>query len=93
MTHIQLRNLRPSGTKKRGIPRGGLFNLVSCPNYTCEILSWVAFSILTGSIGSWLFTIVGAVQMFFWAKNKHSRYRKEFRDYPAERKILVPFVL
>lgn len=51
VTHLQLRNLRPAGTKKRGIPRGGFFNLVSCPNYTCEILSWIAFSLLTGSLG------------------------------------------
>ncbi|PRP75951.1 CRE-ART-1 protein [Planoprotostelium fungivorum] len=93
VTHLQLRNLRPAGTRKRGIPRGGLFNYVTCPNYTCEILSWIAFSLMTGSIGSWLFTLVGAGQMFLWAKTKHLRYRKEFADYPKSRKILVPFVL
>jgi len=93
VVHLQLRNLRPSGTKKRGVPRGGLFNYVSCPNYTCEIAAWAAFSLLTGSLGSWLFTLVGAGQMFLWAKNKHSKYRKEFRDYPAERKILIPFII
>lgn len=93
VTHLQLRNLRPPGTKTRRVPRGGLFNYVSCPNYTCEILAWVGFSLLTGSIGSWIFTLVGAGQMFLWAQKKHQRYRKEFTDYPRSRKVLIPFVL
>eukprot|EP01117_Protostelium_nocturnum_P011681 TRINITY_DN4251_c0_g1_i1.p1 TRINITY_DN4251_c0_g1~~TRINITY_DN4251_c0_g1_i1.p1 ORF type:complete len:293 (+),score=59.43 TRINITY_DN4251_c0_g1_i1:70-948(+) len=91
VTHLQLRNLRPAGSKTRRVPRGGLFNYVSCPNYTCEILAWVGFSIFTGSFGAWLFTLVGAGQMALWAQKKHARYRKEFPDYPRNRKALVPF--
>lgn len=34
--HVILRNLRPPGTRTRGIPRGNLFGLVACANYTCE---------------------------------------------------------
>lgn len=33
--------------KKRDVPSGPLFALVSCPNYTAEVLSWVGFSIMT----------------------------------------------
>lgn len=33
--------------KKRAVPGGPLFALVSCPNYTAEVLSWVGFSIMT----------------------------------------------
>jgi very-long-chain enoyl-CoA reductase len=50
ISHIQLRNLRPPGTTVRRIPRGFLFELVSCPNYTCEILAWVCFSFMTQSV-------------------------------------------
>ena len=33
LVHVTLRNLRPPGTKKRAIPYGYGFDLVSCPNY------------------------------------------------------------
>ncbi|KAN0008611.1 hypothetical protein ACTFIV_000127 [Dictyostelium citrinum] len=92
--HIQLRNLRPAGSTERKIPRGLLFELVSCPNYTVEILSWIGFSILTQTLTSWVFTLMGAAQMWIWAVGKHRRYRKEFGDkYPKSRKILIPFLL
>ena len=53
--HLLLRNLRPAGTKQRNIPTPNgnpftaLFNLVSCPNYTYEVLAWLGFSIMTQS--------------------------------------------
>jgi very-long-chain enoyl-CoA reductase len=92
ITHLQLRNLRPANTTIRKIPHGFLFELVSCPNYTCEIFAWVAFSCLTQSIAALLFAFVGGAQMFIWAQQKHRRYRKEFQNYPRNRKILFPFI-
>jgi very-long-chain enoyl-CoA reductase len=92
-THMILRNLRPEGTKIRNIPKGFGFDLVSCPNYLFEILVWILFSIITGNVYAWIFTIVGAVQMLQWAIKKHQRYGKEFKDsYPKNRKILIPFL-
>jgi len=93
ITHLQLRNLRPAGSKARNIPRGFAFNLVSCPNYTFEILAWMSFSFFTWSLPALAFTVVGAVQMWFWAVKKHKIYRKEFANYPKGRKVLIPFVL
>jgi len=99
ITHIQLRNLRPEGTRKRGIPRGFLFDLVSCPNYFVEILAWIGFSVMTQTWPSLLFTLVGSVQMWIWAKDKHRKYKKEFDGkegrelYPKGRKILIPYIL
>ena len=44
-----LANLRPAtGSDVRPIPSGFLFELVSCPNYTFEVSSWIGFSIMTG---------------------------------------------
>jgi very-long-chain enoyl-CoA reductase len=93
VTHVILRNLRPPGTKERNIPNGFGFNMVSCPNYFFEILGWVFFSVLTGSVTAWIFTVIGAVQMYFWALKKHSRYRKDFKNYPSNRKALVPYLI
>uniref|UniRef100_A0A6I8P322 Very-long-chain enoyl-CoA reductase n=1 Tax=Ornithorhynchus anatinus TaxID=9258 RepID=A0A6I8P322_ORNAN len=51
--HIALRNLRPAGSKARKIPYPTknpftwLFLLVSCPNYTYEVGSWIGFAIMT----------------------------------------------
>jgi len=50
ITHINLRNLRPPGTRVRKIPYGYGFNLVSCPNYFFEIVAWIAVVALTQSI-------------------------------------------
>ena len=91
-THLILMNLRPEGTRVRKIPNGYGFDLVTCPNYFFEILGWVCFSLIVGGWMSWLFTAVGAIQMWFWAVKKHERYNREFNNYP-KRKILIPFVL
>jgi len=85
--------LRADGSTDRKIPYGFLFEYVSCPNYTFEILAWLSFSFMTNSIAALLFAIVGAGQMYIWAVGKHKRYRKDFPDYPKSRKILIPFVL
>eukprot|EP01111_Echinosteliopsis_oligospora_P017527 TRINITY_DN7630_c0_g1_i1.p1 TRINITY_DN7630_c0_g1~~TRINITY_DN7630_c0_g1_i1.p1 ORF type:complete len:302 (+),score=72.82 TRINITY_DN7630_c0_g1_i1:17-922(+) len=97
-THLMLSNLRSPGTKERKIPRGFLFNYVSCPNYFLEFVAWVGFSIMTQTAASIMFTIAGAGQMWMWAVGKHRRYRKEFdgkegrQQYPKSRKVMFPFL-
>lgn len=97
--HIALRNLRPAGSKVRKIPfptsnpLTALFNFVSCPNYTYEIGSWIAFSIMTQSLPAALFTLAGGYQMTMWAMGKHRNYRKEFEKYPRGRKSIIPFLI
>ncbi|KAJ8283499.1 hypothetical protein COCON_G00023490 [Conger conger] len=97
--HIALRNLRPPGSKTRKIPYPTknpftwIFLLVSCPNYTYELGSWLGFTLMTQCVPVAFFTLVGFVQMTVWAKGKHRSYLKEFRDYPALRSPIVPFIL
>ncbi|KAK3612308.1 hypothetical protein CHS0354_011026 [Potamilus streckersoni] len=97
--HMALRNLRPPGTKERKIPHPTsnpftqLFKVVSCPNYTYEVLSWTGFTIMTQCLPAALFTIAGFYQMAVWALGKHRNYKKEFSSYPRGRKSIVPFLL
>ena len=91
-THVTLRNLRPEGTRVRKIPRGYGFDLVSCPNYFFETLSWLAVCILTMSWSAHLFFVVAVGQMYVWAIKKHRGYRKEFSDYPRGRKAIFPLL-
>lgn len=97
--HIALRNLRPPGTNERKIPKPTgnpftwLFNLVSCPNYTYEIMAWISFSIMTQALPALLFTAAGGGQMVIWALGKHRNYKKEFPNYPRGRKSIIPFVI
>nr|XP_018917837.1 PREDICTED: probable very-long-chain enoyl-CoA reductase art-1 [Bemisia tabaci] len=97
--HLALRNLRPPGTTVRKIPYPTknpftlLFNRVSCPNYTYEVGSWLAFSIMAQSLPAFIFTVAGGAQMAIWALGKHRNYKKEFSNYPKQRKSIIPFVL
>ncbi|EJD06741.1 uncharacterized protein FOMMEDRAFT_102627 [Fomitiporia mediterranea MF3/22] len=92
-THSTLRSLRPEGTRKRAIPYGYGFDLVSCPNYFFESLAWFALSMMTGSYAAWFFFATGTAQMTAWAVKKHEAYKKEFgNEYPKGRKVMFPFI-
>ncbi|TSK18091.1 Very-long-chain enoyl-CoA reductase [Bagarius yarrelli] len=88
-----------SGSKTRKIPYPTknpftwIFLLVSCPNYTYELGSWLGFTLMTQCLPVAFFTLVGFIQMTVWAKGKHRSYLKEFRDYPPLRSPILPFIL
>lgn len=97
--HLRLRGLRgEGGSSEKKVPRGGLFELVSCPHYSFEICSWLGFSIMAQVLGSFVFLVVGAGILSFYAFTRHQAYRKEFDGqdgralYPRSRKALVPMI-
>jgi len=93
ITHLKLRNIRPAGTRKRAIPQGYGFSLVSFPNYFFECLAWFAIACMTGSWTAYGFLIVSTGQMYIWAAKKHAAYKKEFGSaYPKGRKAMFPFI-
>lgn len=94
VTHMTLRGLRPEGSKKRAIPTGYGFDAVTCPNYSFEVLSWVAVTVLSGGNWSaWVFTAAGGFTMMRWAQKKERRYRKEFGSAYRKKKVMIPGVL
>ncbi|EMG46789.1 hypothetical protein SBY92_005295 [Candida maltosa Xu316] len=94
-THLILSSLRKDDTKKYVIPFGYGFDLVSCPNYFFESLSWVAYALLVGNWSAWIFVLVSSGQMWLWAVKKHKRYLQTFGDdyKKLKRKIYIPYVI
>jgi len=97
--HLLLRDLRPANSTVRKIPYPNsnpltsLFKYVSCPNYTYEFYSWLAFTVMTQCLPAGLFTLAGVYQMTVWALGKHRNYKKEFEKYPRGRKSIIPFII
>ncbi|PHT37937.1 Steroid 5-alpha-reductase DET2 [Capsicum baccatum] len=85
------------GLKREGggykVPRGGLFEYVSCPNYLGEIVEWLGWALMTWSwagLGFFLYTIANLVPR---ARFNHEWYLKKFgEDYPRKRKAVIPFL-
>jgi very-long-chain enoyl-CoA reductase len=74
--HIILANLRAPGDKGYKIPRGFLFNYITCANYTAEIWGWLLFAAGVQALPAALFALLGGGQMAIWAMQKHARLRK-----------------
>ncbi|XP_063795932.1 very-long-chain enoyl-CoA reductase-like isoform X3 [Pseudophryne corroboree] len=97
--HVALSNLRLDGSRSRRFPFPTrnpftwLFFFVSCPNYTYEVGSWISLTVMTQCFPVGLFTLIGFIQMTIWAREKHYRYIKDFKDYPRLRMSIIPLLL
>ena len=75
------------------IPHGLAYRWVSCPNYLGEIIQWTGWAIATWSLAGWVFAIWTMANLVPRALAHHRWYRENFKDYPAKRRALIPFVL
>ncbi|KAM4709966.1 trans-2,3-enoyl-CoA reductase-like [Discoglossus pictus] len=70
-----------------------LSTLVSCPNYTYEIGSWISFTIMTQTAPVAVFTFLMTVQMVLWAKKKHKIYSAKCDNYLQRKTAIIPFIV
>jgi hypothetical protein len=89
-TLLKLRSIKDTGYL---IPRGGLFNYISCPNFFGEIIEWTGFAIMTWCLPGFSFAFWTAVNLIPRALDHHKWYKQTFPDYPPNRKAVIPFLL
>lgn len=89
--HRALASLRSPGGTERGIPRCIGSDLVTCPNYMFEVISWLGVLVVSRSWAVAVFLAIGVAQMYRWALGKEAAYRKEFGPrYKKKRYVLLP---
>jgi 3-oxo-5-alpha-steroid 4-dehydrogenase 1 len=90
--HI-LNEIHNNEHKGYGIPRGGLYHWVSCPNYLGEIMEWTGWAVATWSLAGFSFALWTVANLAPRAFSNHRWYLAQFPNYPQKRKALVPFLL
>ncbi|GFO37126.1 3-oxo-5-alpha-steroid 4-dehydrogenase [Plakobranchus ocellatus] len=74
------------------IPYGGLYELVSCPNYFGETIQWIGWTLATWSLSGLVWTCFSAATFFARAYHNHMWYKENFENYPPNRRAIVPFI-
>ena len=87
-----LLTLRKRGRTGYGVPQGGAYRYISCPNYLGEILEWTGWAIATWSLAGLAFAVFTAANLGPRARSNHGWYREKFPDYPTDRRVLIPGV-
>ena len=87
-----LRKLRKQNAHEYHIPYGGLFRWFVAPNYWCEIIMWFGWALATWSLAGLAFAVFTAATLVPRAWNYRVWYRKQFKNFPRDRKVLIPYV-
>ncbi len=89
----KLIHLRKNSSNGYRIPYGGLFNKISCPNFFGEIIEWSGFALLCWSLPALSFFLWTIANLVPRALDHHRWYNKQFAEYPADRKAVLPHLL
>jgi 3-oxo-5-alpha-steroid 4-dehydrogenase 1 len=74
------------------MPMGGLFEYVSCANYTGEILEWTGYAIASWSLPASAFAVFTFCNIGTRGYTHHQWYKSKFENYPLSRKAVIPFI-
>lgn len=85
-----LRGLRGPEDDGYRIPSGGFYRWVTCPNYLGEITQWCGWALATWSLAGLSFAFWTLIVLSTRARSHHLWYRRNFPDYPPERRVLLP---
>ena len=81
------------------IPRGFMYELISCPNYFGELTEWLGFFVLSNSFNGLVFFVSTFANLFPRALQYHEWYKNKFKEEfsndeeLASRKAIIPFMI
>ena len=82
-----------TATVDYALPRGGMFERVSCPNHLGDILEWSGFALMCWNPAGLSFAVWSAANLIPRALSHHRWYKQRFADIPAARKAVIPWLL
>jgi protein-S-isoprenylcysteine O-methyltransferase Ste14 len=85
-------SLRKPGETGYKLPQSGLFKLVASPNLLGELIEWTGFALLTWSLPALAFFVWSCANLIPRAIANRRWYRKQFPEYPIDRKRLIPYL-
>jgi 3-oxo-5-alpha-steroid 4-dehydrogenase 1 len=89
----KFRKLRNGNGGVYVLPKGWLFNYISCPHYLGEIIEWGGWAIMTWSLPGLAFFIFTFANLLPRGIASHRWYKEKFPEYPSGRKAVIPFVI
>lgn len=92
ITDNKLIRLRKNGNGY-SIPKGWLFQYISCPNHFGEIIEWIGFALIAWNFPAFSFALWSFTNLLPRTLNHHAWYKETFPDYPKERKAVIPLIL
>lgn len=75
------------------IPKGGLFEFVTCPHYLFEIFTWLGFALLSHHLAAWMILFFVIAYLTAQSLRALEWYREQFPGFPNDRKAILPFIL
>eukprot|EP01126_Amoeba_proteus_P054673 TRINITY_DN673_c0_g1_i1.p1 TRINITY_DN673_c0_g1~~TRINITY_DN673_c0_g1_i1.p1 ORF type:complete len:156 (-),score=24.10 TRINITY_DN673_c0_g1_i1:114-581(-) len=93
--HQILAKLRHDGKNHNSYPtpHGDWFRHVSCPHYFSEILIYFSFALLNYQfITSWFIFIFVTENLMNTGIQTHNWYKNNVKNYPQDRKAIIPFL-
>lgn len=75
------------------IPKGGLFAYVVCPHYLFEIMIWLGIALISRHLVAWLILLFIVFYLTARALRVLKWYHEKFKDFPKDRKAILPFIL
>lgn len=94
--HVLLAQLRDGRSTKEQhaykVPKGGLFGLVTCPHYLFELVAWLGIALISQEVHSFL--VLASMSSYLAGRSvSQTRWaQSNIKDYPKERKNIVPLL-